>query len=167
MIILSRAKEDGGLEMSDYQRASFKQYIKDNAGSRLRLKIEREVPESKHQRGFYHGAILALWAYLDGKDYKDTATLDDLHEVAKLEFNPDIIIVGGEPKKIGRSTKGKLNEGYLERLIDYLIEQYGIDPNKVLNPERYKTWRDTIYPFTTKYDSYLDYLLATGELIPR
>ena len=165
--ILARAKEDGSLEMSDYQRATLRQFIKDNKGRRLRLKIDLELPESKNQRGFLHGAVYPLWAYLDGKDYRDSATLDDLHEVAKLEFNPDIVIVGGVDKKIGRSTKGELNQGFMERLIDFLVEQYGIDPAKVLNPDSYKKYRDTIYPFTTKYDHYIDYLIATGEVIPR
>ncbi len=112
----------------------------------------------------YHGAYLPLWAFLDGKDYKDSAVLEVLHEVAKLEFNPTVVVVNGKEKKIGKSTKGKLNKGFMERILDYLIENYAIDPAEVLNPDHYKDFKDRIYPYTTKYDTYIDYLLDLGVL---
>lgn len=155
---LARANTDGSLDMSDYQRATLHQTIKDNAGRRMRLIVEKETPESRNQRKMYHGAYLVLWAYLDGKDYKDHQVLEDLHEVAKLEFNPMVIVIAGKDRKIGKSTKGKLSQGFMERLLDYLVENYAIDPAKVLNPEHYKDFRDRIWPFTTKYDTYIDYL---------
>ncbi len=156
---LARAQPDGALEMSDYQRLTMRQYIKDNAGSRMRLTIDKETPESNKQRAFYHGAIIPLWAYYNGQDYKDSHVLAQLHEVAKLEFNPEVIFVDGRERKIGKTSKGKLNEGYLERIIDYLTEQYAVDPSKELNPDTYKHWRDTIYPFDTKYDTFIEYLI--------
>ncbi len=161
-VFLCRAKEDGGLDMSEYQRATFRQEVKDSAPHRMRMVLQKEVPESNKQRAFYHGAILPLWAYYDGKDYKSSTVLNDLHEVAKVEFNPQIVIVDGKEHKIGKSTKGKLQDGYLERIIDYLVENYAIDPLKELNPDTYKIWRDTIYPYSTKYDDFISYLLDLG-----
>lgn len=162
---IAKARADGGLEMSDYQRASLRKYNRENADRKIRLTMDRETPESRVQRKMYHGAYLPLWAYLDGKDYKNYQVLADLHEVAKLEFNPAVIVVGGKSKKIGKSTKGDLNKGFMQRFLDNLIENYGIDPAKVLNPEHYKHFKDAIWPFSTKYDTYIDYLIDL-KLLP-
>lgn len=150
------ATADGGLEFSDYERAKFKKFLKENHGTRLT--IEPMLPESRNQRAFYHGAVIVLWAYLDGKDYRDSVVLEQMHEIAKREFNGEVVIVHGTPHKVSKSTKGLLNKGYLERVIDYLVESYGIDQGAVLNPEIYKKFRDEIYPFTSKYDTFIDYM---------
>lgn len=150
------AREDGGMEFSEYERAKFKTFLKENPG--MRLQIEPMMPESKKQRGFYHGAVIVLWAYLDGKDYRDGLVLDQLHEIAKQEFNGEVIVVNGKAHKVSKSTKGLLNKGYLERVIDYLAENYGIDPGLALNPALYEKYRDEIYPFTDKYDTFIDYM---------
>lgn len=149
-------KPEGGLEFSDYGRAKFIKFLKDNPG--VRLTIEPMMPESRNQRAFYHGAVLVLWAYLDGNDWRDGETLNQYHEIAKREFNGEDIVVHGEVKRVSKSTKGMLNHGYLERVIDYLVESYGIDQGLVLNPETYKKFRDEIYPNTSKYDTFIDYM---------
>lgn len=151
------ATADGGMEFSDYTRAKFKKFLKENPG--MRLAIEPQTPESRNQRAFYHGAVIVLWAYLDGNDWRDGETLNQYHEIAKREFNGEIIVVHGEPHKVAKSTKGMLNKGYLERVIDHLVENYGIDPAMVLNPELYKKFRDEIYPMTSKYDTFIDYMV--------
>lgn len=130
-------------------------FAKRNPG--IRAEIVPFLPDSRKQRRFYFGAILTLWAYLDGKDYKDSAVIEDLHEVAKLEFNAQIVVVKGKKYRVGKSTKGKLNQGYLERIIDYLEESYGIDRMKVLNPKHYKDFMDRIFSFS-HYETYIDYL---------
>lgn len=149
-------KPEGGLEFSEYGRAKFIKFLKENPG--VRLTIEPDLPESRNQRAFYHGAVIVLWAYLDGKDYRDGLVLEQMHEVAKREFNGEIMMVNGTPHKVSKSTKGLLNKGYLERVIDYLVESYGIDQGLVLNPEIYKKFRDEIYPYTSKYDTFIDYM---------
>ena len=153
----ARATKDGGFDLgSDYNRDKLKSFLKENPG--MRLEIKPLTPESNKQRAFYHGAIIPLWAYLDGKDYKNNLTLEQLHEIAKREFNGEIIIVHGKDQKVGKSTKGLLNSGYIERIMDYLAESYGIDIGLLLNPEMYKKFRDEIQPFTNKYDTYIDYM---------
>lgn len=149
--------QGGGLSFSsDFSRDRFRKFLKENEG--IILTIKPELPESKNQRAFYHGAVLPLWAYLDGKDYKDSDVMNQMHEVAKREFNGEIIMINHKPEKVGKSSKGLLNDGYLERIITYLAENYAIDPVVVLNPELYKTFRDTIYPFDTKYEDFIDYM---------
>ncbi len=145
--------------MTEYQRATLKEFIKENAGRRLRMVIEEMTPESRNQRKFYHGAVIPLWAYLDGKDYKDGLVLDQLHEIAKREFNGEVIMVAGKAQLVGKSTKGLLAKGFLERVIDYLVENYGIDPAKVLNVDLYKKFRDEIYGFS-QYDTFIDFMVA-------
>lgn len=161
--IICTAKEDGSLQMTDYQRGTFRDFIKLQKGERIRLILEEYLPESRHQRAFYHGAVLTLWAYLDGKDYKDARTLEIMHEIAKTEFNPEVFILNGKEHRVGKSSKGKLNEGYLETIIDYLQENYAIDPGKVLNVELYKRFRDQIYGLG-RYDTFIDYLVAMHML---
>lgn len=161
--IICLAQENGSLGMTPYQRITFQEFIKGNKGDRIRVTLEEYVPESKAQRAFYHGAVLVLWAYLDGKDYRDSRTLEIMHEIAKAEFNPEIFMLNGKEHRVGKSSKGKLNEGYVESIIDYLQENYGIDPAKVLNVDLYKKFRDQIYGFST-YDCFIDYMVAMNLL---
>lgn len=162
-VFQAEAKQDGGLNMTPYQRATLKQFIKDNAGARLRLIIDKLTPESRNQRRFYHGAVLTLWAYLDGNDYKDNKVLSYYHEFAKQEFNPDIIFISGKKVKVGKTTKGSLNEGYINSIIDYLQEQYGIEPARVLDTVLYKKFRDKIN-LTGVYDTFIDYMVELNLL---
>ena len=152
----NRAKYRPAFEMSDHTRDKITKFFKENPG--IRITIEPQVPESKNQRAFYHGAVIVLWAYLDGKDYRDSLVLEQMHEIAKREFNGEIMMVNGTPHKVSKSTKGLLNKGYLERVIDYLVESYGIDQGTFLNPEIYKKFRDEIYPYTSKYETFIDYM---------
>jgi hypothetical protein len=156
--------QDGKISFgTDYNRARFVEKAK-KVGNPARIRIEFLSPESQGQRKFYHGAVLTLWAFLNGWDYKDSDVLDFLHNEAKNEFNGEIVILDGIKKKRGKSTKGELNHGYLERLIDHLEDQYGIDRRKVLNPNHYKDFRDRIY-MEGKYDTYIDYLLDLRLLV--
>ncbi len=154
---IALAKEDGTLMMTPHQDATKRQYVKDNPG-RMRITLQTMKVESRKQRGFYHGGVLSLWAYLDGKDYKNADIIARYHEVAKLEFNPTIEIVNGEPKKIGGTTTDGHLQKHIEDCIDYLVDNYGIDPGIVLNTKLYKKFRDTVIGYTDKYDTFIDYM---------
>lgn len=146
---------------SDYNKVRLLKDLKENKGARY--KVIRETPESREVRGFYHGAVIPLWVFLDGNDYRDSAICAHYHNEAKKEFNGDIIIRAGKKEKIGKSTKGKLNSGYVDRVIDSLEEQYGIDRSKVLDTELYKKWRDEIYPYGGA-DNFIQYMSEIGLL---
>ena len=167
MIRFIAQAKDGKLSTSDYTRRQLSQFLKDNDG--ITLAITPRVPESRKQRAFYHGAIMPLWAYLNGYDHRDGDVLKWLHETAKREFNGEIVFLDGKKVKRGMSTKGLLaendaqNSGYIERVINYLEENYGIDRIKVLNPEHYKKFMDEIYS-VSEYDDYILYLLDLGFL---
>jgi len=145
-----------GLEMED----RFKIWALKNKGERIFL--EPLLPESRKQRSFYHGAVIVLWAYLNDLDYKDTDTLRWLHEEAKKEFNGHMIVLDGQKKIMGRSTKGVLGE-HTNKVIDFLEEQYGIDRTKCLNPKDYKYFMDVIFS-DGQYDDYIDYLKELKQL---
>jgi hypothetical protein len=161
MEFICRIARDAGLDFGERNRALFKQYLKANPG--VLLKITPMLPESNKQRRFYHGAVLPLWAYLDGKDYRNSEVLADLHEIAKFEFNGHEVIVDGRKMNVGRSTKGRELAPYLERVIEHLVDNYGIDPSDVLEPKKYKEFADTVF-MEGNYETYIDYLVADGRL---
>ncbi len=159
------ATKDGGMQMNEYSKGFFKNFLKENAG--VRLQILPLLPESRNQRNFFEGAVIPLACYLhenfDHRNYKD---LIKMRELLKVEFNGEFINFNGKKIKVGKTTKGKLNDGFIEKCIDYLEEQYGIDRTEVLNPENYKYWRDTIFPFgdINSPDNYIDYLVELKKL---
>lgn len=148
--------------LTDRNREGFKKDLVENDGARYT--IERITPESIIQRGFYHGAVLRLWAYLNEYNYKSHEIIDFLHEEAKREFNGELIVRDGKKRRIGKSTKGKLNKGFIDKVIDYLEEEYAIKREEVLNPEDYKYWKNEIFPQGQGPDDFIDYLLETGKL---
>lgn len=168
MKILGRIK-NGKLEIGDYNRRFLNDFLKQKKNQGRVIAIQDRVPESRKQRAYYFGAVLTLWAYLNGQDHRNGDEIGFLHEHAKREFNGEIVMVEGKPVKRGKSTVGLMNDndqansGYLERVISYLEENYGIDRAKVLNPEHYKQWRDEVFAFGEQ-DNYIEYLLATGLL---
>ena len=123
------------------------------------------IPESKKQRGFFEGAIIPLWVYLDGYDHKDSIKLKQYHDYAKQEFNPEFMLINGKSVKMGASTKGKLNgdDGIIEKTIDNLESNYGISRIEVLDPKKYKHWKDKVFPYGGP-DDYIDYLVETVKL---
>lgn len=163
MKILAQVK-NGKMALSDYNRRSLNDFIKQKENQGVVVAIESRTPESRQVRKFYHGAILPLWAYLNGYEYRDSEVLGFLHEHAKREFNGELVVLDRKEVRRGGSTKGLLNEndqhnsGYLERVINYLEENYGIDRDKVLNHEHYKKWRDEFYSIG-EHEDYIAYLI--------
>jgi hypothetical protein len=168
MKIIGQVK-NGKLEIGDYNRRLLNDFLKDKKNQGRKIAIQDRAPESRQQRAYYHGAVLSLWAYLNGMDYRDGDVMGFLHEHAKKEFNGEIVTIDGKQVLRGKSTVGLLSEndqansGYIDRVVSYLEENYGIDRNKLLNPEHYKQWRDEIYSFG-EHDSYIEYLQAIGLL---
>ena len=161
MKFTARLKENGFDFGSEYNIARFKDFTKKNVG--MAVEITPITPESRYQRGFYHGAVLSLWAYLNDMDYMDNEILDFLHQEAKKEFNGEFVLLDGKSVKKGKSSKGELNRGFLERIINYLEESYGIKRGEVLNPEHYKDFRDRVN-IMGDFDSYIDYLVSLNLL---
>lgn len=161
--VLHCLAKDGQILLTEKQNEIKNQFALDNPG-RVTLTLDKEYVESPNQRAFYHGAVIPIWTFLDGKDYHDSSILDDMHDIAKLEFNKGVMIVNGKAMEFGRSSKGELNNGFIDKVVDYLIDEYSIDPIKVLNPDRYKDFMARIWPYTKDYEDYIDYLIKMGDL---
>lgn len=162
-VILCLGKKDGGMEMTEEQRRSLRQFSKDNAGKRIRIELSPQTPESRKQRAFYHGAVIPLIAYFqEGMDYRNYEDLARLHEWLKIELNGEFIEIKGKAIKVGKSTtKGEL-VAYVERVIEWMTEQ-GY-PVQLLNPIEYKYWDTKIFPYEGP-DTYIGYLIESGKLL--
>lgn len=159
---LATAK-DGRLKMAEYTKAKFMDFLKANENARI--EIRPVLPESNKQRRYLEGAIFPLVTYyqehLDHRNYEDRRMV---REWLKQELNGGIVIVNGEQKKIGKSTKGsKELNAFLERVMDWLVENYQ-PPAEAYDVKTYEDWRDRIYPTGDGADNFIDYLVETGVL---
>lgn len=145
---------------SDHNRARFADFLKANPG--VRLRIEAITPESRKQRKFFEGAVVPFVAFFqENLDHKDSDDLQKVRDWLKIEFNGAFITLGGKAVKVPKSTKGELNRGFIERILDWCGEQ-GY-PTELLNPEEYRKWKDKIFPYGGP-DDYIDYLVQCGRI---
>lgn len=149
----------GGLDFgSDYNRARFNDFLKENEG--IRLRIESVTPESKKQRGYYEGCICPLIAYYQNDmNHHDTDDLKRVRFWLASEYLPNTVVLNGKAKTMAGSTKGKLANGFLEKVLDWLIDNYA-PPREAIDPEFYKKFRDAIRPFEDVPKNYIDYLIS-------
>lgn len=151
-----RINNAGGLEFGDWAANAFRRYRKDNPG--MVLKITPLLPESNKQRRFLEGAVIPLATfYQEGLDHQNSDDCHRVREWLKLEFNSEMVRVNGFGNRIAKSTKGRdALQPFLERVIEWLQENYA-PPPEAINPEEYKVWHDTIFPYGGA-DNYIDYL---------
>lgn len=164
MIFKPYLKENGfdfGDDLDD-----FKSWAKEHVGEQVA--IELFLDESWKQRRFFEGAIVRLCTYYqDNLDYRDWRDVVKCREWLMQEFNGEDVAIGGRIKRISKSSKGLLNKGLMERILDWMADQgYQVE---ILNPKEYKKWRDEIYPSSSPSDpaNYIDYLLSLRQLKPR
>lgn len=145
---------------SEYNRARFADFLKENPG--IRFRIDPFTPESKDQRRWFEGALIPFLTYFqENMDFKDRNDLELVRNWVKTEFNGKFITIGGKSLKVAKSTKGELSRGLIDRIMDWAGEQ-GY-PIEYLLPDRYKKWRDEIYGYGGP-PTYIEYLESTGEL---
>jgi hypothetical protein len=156
-----RFTKDGGMEFGTYTRNDLKKFIKKNPG--MPFEIKPLMPESIKQRGFFEACLCPLVTFFqEGMDHHNSDDVQKVREWLKLEFNSEMVEVGGKIHKIAQSTKKKLNQGMLEKIVGYLEENYA-PPSEALDPEFYKDWRDRIYPYGGP-DNIIDYLISLNIL---
>lgn len=158
-----RFSDDGGLSFGSYTRMDLKKFAKENP--RMPFELKPLLPESEDQRGFFEGAICSLVAYYqDGMDYRSYKDRQNVREWLKIEFNGDLVAIGDKSHRIAKSTKNQLNSGFLERVEDWLEENYK-PPIEFFDTSNYKNWRDKLLPLgETKTETYIDYLIEIGLL---
>lgn len=159
-----RFSADGGMDFGDYTRINLKKFIKENPGMAFELKPL--LPESKDQRGYFEGFICPLVSYYqEGMDHHNRKDIERVREWLKIEFNGEIVIIGDKAHKIGNSTKNRLNRGFLERVIGYLQDNFGL-PIEIFDTKKYEDWHDRIYPTGKGPDNFIDYLVDLN-LLPK
>lgn len=161
MIFIAQVKK-GKLKMTDYMSSHFQDFLKKNEGARVH--VEPVTIESKKIRKFYHGAVIPLIAYLNNLDFKNSSVRASIHEYLKIEFNGELIEIGGNVRKIGKTTRNQLNSGFLEGVIQWVEEQYGLNRKDVLDSDEYFKWRDELYPFTDCPETFIEYLKSLNKL---
>lgn len=130
---------------------------------KMRYDVTPVLPESREMRGFYHGAVCALFCHL--QEHLDHHKAEDVawaHEWFKMHLNADLRIIDGKPEIIGKTTKGKLSD-HIEKCIEMLEDDYGVNRQECLDPSKYKDWRDRIFPDGGPR-TYIDYLVSIGKL---
>lgn len=155
-----RANSNGTLNMTSYNKARLKEYMKQNHGKLMVIRPKQI--ESSKQRGWFEGALIPLIAYYqEFMDHRNGEDLDQVRQWLKLEFNADLVAIGGKTHKIAKSTKGVLNEGLIENILAWANEQ-GMK-TELLDPQIYKHWHDTLYPYGGP-DNFIDYLVEIKKL---
>jgi hypothetical protein len=152
-----RGTKEGRLQFGPYVKAQFLTFLKENGP--VRLKITPELPESSKLRRYYEGAVVPLVAYYqEGLDHRSHEDRRKIREWLKEEFNGEMVEINGKVHTVAKSTKGRaVLAPFVERVIDWINENYD-PPSEALDPEKYKHWRDTVFPFGGA-DTYIDYLV--------
>ena len=158
MKFIAKITEKGGLQFdSNFQRNFFHDWTNKNVGKRV--EIVPILPESGKQRRWFEGAVVPLITYYqEGYDHHATEDKRMVREWLKVEFNGDFMDIKGIVHKVAKSTKNKLNEGFLERVLEWIQENYA-PPAEALSPAKYKHWRDVVFPSGEGHDNYIDYLI--------
>lgn len=158
-----RINETGdGFAFGLYNRRKLKEFMKHNPG--MPFELNPLLPESDELRGFFEGAIVSLVTfYQEGMDHHSSKDRVKVREWLKIEFNGESVVVGNKIHRVGGSTKNKLSKGFVERCIGYLEDNYA-PPEDVLNPAKYKDWRDRIFPTGKGADNWIDYLVEMNIL---
>lgn len=155
--------EDGRISLgSPLNRDRVGKWCRENPGARIELRPI--LPESGKQRRYFEGAIVPLVCYFqEGMDHHDGEDLARVREWLKLEFNGEIIELRGKAHRIAKSTKGAALKAFVERVLDWVVEQYA-PPMEALETAKWKRWRDEVYPIPGSADTYIDYLVELGLL---
>jgi len=150
-----------GLDFGAYTRMYLKDFMKKNPD--MPFELVPIISESVSQRGFFEGAICPLVAfYQEGMSHRNSKDVKKVREWLKIEFNGEMIQLGGKTHKVALSTKNKLNTGFLERVEDWIISNYA-PPDEIFDTKKYKHWKDAVYPYGGA-DNYIDYLKSLNIL---
>lgn len=148
-----------GFDFGDGRERLLK-HCKFNVGKRFIL--SDFLPESNKQRRFFEGAVIPMITYYqEGMDHRNSDDCRRVHEWVKMEFCPEIVVIKGKTVKVPGSTKGKLQEFLVEKVLDWMSENgYKVE---LLVPDDYKHWKDIIYS-SGGADNYIDYLREIGKI---
>lgn len=157
-------RKDTGIrfELTEYWQKRISQELTDQENKPIKAYIETVLPESRNQRGYFH-ALITLWVYLDGGDYRNSRICEVYFEEFKKEFFPEVVKVKGKIVVYGKTSKGNLRK-MTEKLLEMLDEEYGVSPTaEVIKPDNYKHFIEEIFSFS-EYENYIEYSKSLGWL---
>lgn len=150
------------LDGSGYQCERLAEFLRKLSGRYIKLTIEEKVrPKSREALGFYFGCIIRATALevkmlkydpdnlaRDYRDYRKKGfvclkDLDNADKMLRMEFyNEEILTFGGIYKRIPKALADKDNPELRELInkIQLWRDEQGLP---ILDPERYKTERDS------------------------
>ena len=138
--------------LTDYNRARFKDWCKENTGAKIKIKpVSHTVSEKR--RAWYWGAIIPFMKELHS--VWDNYTDEQVHELIKLEFNGyDLIGIDGSKRRVGLGVVNSRSEvenfdNFILRLDNYVNENFGMS---LPDPELFKRERDEGEPIEGKID---------------
>lgn len=146
------------IQVNEYNTRVIKDAVRENEGP-IRAHICFNLPESPKLRRYFHGALIRVWVYLDGGDWKDKKTCDRYFDIFMLENFPEVQKINGKIYTFGKSSKGaKMLNTCTEKLTDMLCEHYGLrHDSPVFVTENFKKWRDELRSFSN--EDYIEYLV--------
>lgn len=154
-------KDGKGFKFSDWYKSKLVDYMRHNPNQPFTL--TPILMESSKQRGWFEGGLCPLVAfYHEGLDHRDSKDVKKVREWLKMELNSEIVGLFGKTHRIAKSTKNELNSGFLERVVEYLVENYA-PPDQAMDPKSYKHWHDAVFPYGGP-DNYIDYLVSINIL---
>lgn len=138
---------DGGLKFkSEYHRALFKDFLKQNPNIYLKVTPNEDIPS--HLRRFFEGGVAPFFALQHFVINQNTGkwemmTREEARECLKREFNPLFFRdLSGKTVQQGGSTAvmSKVEfQNFIDRCLDYFLQNGYEFPNN----EEFKDWRDS------------------------
>lgn len=132
---------------SDYNRARFKQFLKDNIGKYGTIEPREKI--SMEARGYFEGALIPAYLEWSGVDPESIEQHEIIRETFKQEFNG--MVVNGlenKPIVIARSTsrlsREEFKSEFIAKIVDYFVENNITVPNVELYKKWKNKWRDSI-----------------------
>jgi hypothetical protein len=149
------------LSLSDYNRRTWNDYLKDPEHDGRVIAIMDRVPESRQFRAWFEGALIPLITfYQGGMDYRSPEDNRRVREWILQEFNSEGLKINGKVHLVRKTSKGELNN-LTERILGWMTEN-GYQ-TEVLNVDEFKRWRDEL-SFDTNFDNYIEYLVSIKRL---
>lgn len=127
--------------ISDYNRARFNDWCKENEGHKIQIKrVSSKV--SDNRRGWYFGAVLPFVKQL--VPYWQELSDDQLHEVLKTEFNGFVIETKQGKRKYplpvaNRDVDTEQFDNYILRISEWVRNNYA---QELPNPQEFKDLLD-------------------------
>src|SRR3990167_10881700 len=142
-MFLTWLTKEGKLEFrSEYNKARFIEYAKKNGPVLLEIKPRQRI--SQESRGYFEGALVP--AYCEWAEKLNPISPEDcdaVRKMFKLEFNGRWLTgLDGEPIKIPQSTKRFSRENFRSQFIEKIVDYFIQNQIPVPNPDLYKKRRD-------------------------